>query len=137
MQSFLKSKPKHFLLIIIIVALVSQTKTLKEATQTALTQQIYFQSLLFLLLLQHKTRGNMVYFSYPCCMFFQMTTFVANGILVTTMLQEFNFFHNITPFFTRLFATVRHLFDGHNFICFNISGLRERKKEIVPVFSFC
>ena len=75
------------------------------------------------------TTGTIVYFSYPCCMFFQMTTFVANGILVTTMLQEFNFFHNVTPFFTRLLATIRHLFDSNNFICFDISGLRKREKE--------
>lgn len=78
----------------------------------------------------------MVYFSYPCCMFFQMTTFVANGILVTTMLQEFNFFHNITPFFTRLLATIRHLFDGHNLICFNISGLRKTIKKLLKSYQY-
>ena len=39
-----------------------------------------------------------LYHSYPCCMLFYMTSFIADSILVITKLEKFNFLHNILPF---------------------------------------
>ena len=67
--------------------------------------------------------------AYPCSVLSEVAALVLNGVWVSQLPEESDFFDDILPLLKALLAHVGHLLDGHNLLREDIAGIIDCSKR--------